>query len=203
MAEHVVSRPKLYSDSPRKIREIEVPYKFPEPILAVGGPLKGSFALARGARVRLGYYRRGGEDLETRRRFETAVSRREKKEEFQPRIIARDLHPGYLSSTYAEERTRELPGTRAVAVQHHHAHIVSCLAENGISNRAIIGVAFDGSGLGTDGKIWGGSFSSPITAPFNDSLTLIISRYPAASRRSGNRGGWGRSISGGLTRKNS
>ena len=150
----------------KKILEIEVPSTFPRPILAVGGRLKGSFALAWGDRVRFGYYRKGEEDLETLRRFKAAIARREKSEEFQPRIIARDLHPGYLSSGYAASRVRAQPGSRAVAIQHHHAHIVSCLADNGISNRAVIGIALDGSGLGTDGNIWGGEFLLADAASF-------------------------------------
>jgi hydrogenase maturation protein HypF len=70
-----------------------------------------------------------------------------------PQVVVHDLHPEYLTTRLALEMT----GVRRVAVQHHHAHIASCMAENGLSEK-VIGVAFDGTGCGTDGKIWGGEF---------------------------------------------
>jgi hydrogenase maturation protein HypF len=74
----------------------------------------------------------------------------------QPEVIAYDMHPEYLPGKYALERA-EKSSIRAVAVQHHHAHIVSCLADNAVQG-PVIGIAFDGTGYGTDGKIWGGEF---------------------------------------------
>ncbi|MGA8183261.1 MAG: carbamoyltransferase HypF, partial [Terriglobia bacterium] len=71
----------------------------------------------------------------------------------EPKVMAYDLHPRYLSTQYAFEQA----GLRRVGVQHHHAHIASCMAENGL-NEKVIGVAFDGTGYGTDGQIWGGEF---------------------------------------------
>ena len=73
--------------------------------------------------------------------------------ELTPRVVAHDLHPGYRSTSYA----RMLDGVRHVPVQHHHAHIASCLADNGIDAR-VIGVSWDGTGYGTDGHVWGGEF---------------------------------------------
>ena len=70
-----------------------------------------------------------------------------------PRVVAHDLHPLYLSTKYA----LALEGIARIRVQHHHAHIASCMAENGLDGD-VIGVAFDGTGYGTDGKIWGGEF---------------------------------------------
>ncbi len=70
-----------------------------------------------------------------------------------PTVLAHDLHPDYPSSRYAQDRT----DVQLIAVQHHHAHIASCLADNGSAAR-VIGVAFDGLGLGTDGTAWGGEF---------------------------------------------
>ena len=69
-----------------------------------------------------------------------------------PELIVHDLHPDYLSSHYAKES-----GLKTIGVQHHHAHIASCMAEHGL-NEKVIGVSFDGVGLGTDGHIWGGEF---------------------------------------------
>jgi hydrogenase maturation protein HypF len=71
----------------------------------------------------------------------------------EPQAVAYDLHPNYISSRYAQS----LPLERKIGVQHHHAHIVSCMAENHIRGK-VIGVAFDGTGYGTDGAIWGGEF---------------------------------------------
>src|SRR6202012_109557 len=70
-----------------------------------------------------------------------------------PQVVAHDLHPEYLSTKYAAE----LDGVDLIAVQHHHAHIASCLADNALDG-AVIGVAFDGTGYGPDGTIWGGEF---------------------------------------------
>jgi hydrogenase maturation protein HypF len=74
-----------------------------------------------------------------------------------PAIIAHDLHPEYLSSKYAQQLASIHPGARGVGVQHHYAHVLSCLAENGLSG-SCLGVAWDGAGFGTDGTIWGGEF---------------------------------------------
>ena len=76
--------------------------------------------------------------------------------QFKPKVIACDLHPDYLSTHYAEELSQQLT-IPLIRVQHHHAHIVSCMAENNISEN-VIGVALDGTGFGADGTIWGGEF---------------------------------------------
>ncbi len=85
------------------------------------------------------------------------LSIRQKLFRIEPRIIAHDLHPDYLSTQYATGLARGDPRLRLYPVQHHHAHIASCLAENGIKQPAI-GVVFDGTGYGSDGHIWGGEF---------------------------------------------
>jgi hydrogenase maturation protein HypF len=74
-----------------------------------------------------------------------------------PRIVAHDLHPDYLSTRYARGRKKAEPDLVLVPVQHHHAHIAGCMAENAIAP-PVLGVAFDGTGLGTDGTLWGGEF---------------------------------------------
>lgn len=76
--------------------------------------------------------------------------------QFKPEVIACDLHPDYLSTHYAEELSQQL-SIPLIRVQHHHAHIVSCMSENNISEK-VIGVALDGTGFGADGTIWGGEF---------------------------------------------
>jgi hydrogenase maturation protein HypF len=73
--------------------------------------------------------------------------------EISPAVVAHDLHSGYRSTAYA----LSLEGLPRIPVQHHHAHIASCLVDNGLDAR-VIGVAWDGSGLGSDGHVWGGEF---------------------------------------------
>jgi hydrogenase maturation protein HypF len=74
-----------------------------------------------------------------------------------PALIAYDLHPEYISTKYALALSEGYP-RRLCGVQHHHAHIASCMADNGLKNRKVIGVAFDGTGFGSDGRIWGAEF---------------------------------------------
>ena len=76
--------------------------------------------------------------------------------EIQPRLIVHDLHPDYVSTRYAHRRAEDRD-CELLPVQHHHAHMASCMAENGLDER-VIGVTFDGTGFGTDGTVWGGEF---------------------------------------------
>jgi hydrogenase maturation protein HypF len=97
------------------------------------------------------------ENYETLRFFEQMVEQLERTFRIEPEIVAYDMHPTYLSTRYAREQVAS--GKWQVAVQHHHAHIAACMAENGLSGgQPVIGVAFDGTGYGTDGAIWGGEF---------------------------------------------
>jgi hydrogenase maturation protein HypF len=97
--------------------------------------------------------RRYLENYETLVFFEETLERMKDLFRIAPRAVAYDLHPLYLSTKLALGMT----GVEKIGVQHHHAHIASCMAENGIEDK-VIGVAFDGTGYGTDGKIWGGEF---------------------------------------------
>jgi hydrogenase maturation protein HypF len=85
--------------------------------------------------------------------FEESLANLKKLFRVDPRAVAHDLHPAYLSTQYA----LRVPGLEKIGVQHHHAHIASCMAENGLCGK-VIGVALDGTGYGTDGQIWGGEF---------------------------------------------
>jgi hydrogenase maturation protein HypF len=96
------------------------------------------------------------ENEETLEHFENTIQLYKKLFRIEPEIIAYDMHPDYLSTRYALEAGTS-SSVKMVAVQHHHAHIASCLAENGVKDR-VIGVAFDGTGYGSDGTIWGGEF---------------------------------------------
>jgi hydrogenase maturation protein HypF len=132
-------------------RPIAVSEPFPEPVLACGGHLKNTFAIGLGSAVYLGPHIGDLENLETLAAYEEAIARMEKFLRVEPAVIAHDLHPEYVSTIYARDSRR---GTK-VAVQHHHAHVASAMAENRIDGPAI-GIAFDGTGYGEDGTAWGG-----------------------------------------------
>jgi hydrogenase maturation protein HypF len=122
------------------------------PVLACGAELKNTFCLARGGRAFVSHHIGDLENYETLRAFREGVEHFSRIFDIRPSLIAHDLHPEYLSTKYALERDLPLTG-----VQHHHAHIASCLADNGRTG-PVIGVAFDGTGYGTDGTLWGGEF---------------------------------------------
>ncbi|HYG70644.1 MAG TPA: Sua5/YciO/YrdC/YwlC family protein, partial [Anaeromyxobacteraceae bacterium] len=124
------------------------------PILAVGAQLKNAFCLARGDEATLGPHVGDLDGLETYASFEAAVARLETFLALRPEAIACDLHPLYLSTRYARERAEAL-GIKLVAVQHHHAHVASAAAEHGLEG-PVLGLAWDGTGLGDDGAAWGG-----------------------------------------------
>ncbi len=120
-------------------------------ILACGGGLKSTICLTKENRAFLSQHIG---DLDNRKIFEFYKKTIEHLKlilDIKPDIIVHDLHPGYMSTSYAKEQR----STKTIAVQHHHAHAVSCMAENNVSGK-VIAVTLDGTGLGTDGKIWGG-----------------------------------------------
>jgi hydrogenase maturation protein HypF len=121
-------------------------------LLAAGGELKNVFCLTKGRHAIPSQHIGDLENYETMVFFEETLANLEKLFRVRPRAVAHDLHPQYLSTRYA--LSMDLP---KIAVQHHHAHIASCMAENGLEGR-VIGVALDGTGYGTDGAIWGGEF---------------------------------------------
>ncbi len=121
------------------------------PVLACGALLKNTFCLARGNEAVLGPHIGDLENLETYRAYRESIARLERFLDFEPAIVAHDMHPDYLSTSYALSRR----GVQAIPVQHHHAHIASVMAEHGVEG-PVIGVAYDGTGFGTDGTSWGG-----------------------------------------------
>ncbi len=128
----------------------------PEPILAVGGELKSTFALGLGATAILSHHLGDLEHLLAYNAFERDVALYEQLFAFAPRVIAHDMHPDYASTRYAREKAAE-QGVALVPVQHHHAHMASALVEHQLAG-PVIGVTFDGAGYGLDGTIWGGEF---------------------------------------------
>ncbi|MFO7682849.1 MAG: carbamoyltransferase HypF, partial [Chloroflexota bacterium] len=135
------------------------PVKLPHPLpvtLAVGGELKATFCLTKDNFAFMSAHIGDMENLETLEAFETAVSHFQAIFRAQPERIVCDLHPGYLSTQWAEQQAklRNIPLTK---VQHHHAHITAVMAEHRLDgSQPVIGFSFDGTGYGTDGAIWGG-----------------------------------------------
>ncbi len=124
--------------------------------LATGGELKATFCLVQGERAYTSQHIGDMENLETLQAFEHAVTHFTALFRAQPERIACDMHPGYLSTQWAERWANER-GLPLHRVQHHHAHIAALIAEHGLPlDRRVIGVSFDGTGYGTDGAIWGG-----------------------------------------------
>ena len=121
------------------------------PILACGAHLKNTFCLAAGDEAWLGPHIGDLDNLEAVRAFEEQVERLQRFLGVRPEVIAHDLHPEYASTRYALAR----PETPKVGVQHHHAHVASVLAEHGLEE-PVLGLAWDGTGYGTDKTAWGG-----------------------------------------------
>jgi hydrogenase maturation protein HypF len=134
---------------------IPVPIELPErvrPTLAVGPYLKNTFALANGREAYLSPHIGDLDNLETLQFFREMLTKYERWFRIEPELVVHDMHPDYQSTKIA----RELPGIKK-SVQHHVAHLISCLGENQVAEKCI-GIAFDGTGYGLDGKIWGCEF---------------------------------------------
>ena len=149
--ESPIRRSRGYAPQP-----ILLPMSCPASILAVGGQMKATFALGNDRRAVLSHHLGDLDHFEAFGAFEKDVALYEDLFDAKPTCIAHDLHPDYASTRYAQRR-QAADGIRCVAVQHHHAHMASCMAENGLAG-PVIGVTLDGTGFGTDGAIWGGEF---------------------------------------------
>ena len=129
-------------------------YKSKKSILAFGVDGKARFAFANGSDIEISRDFGSLQDAGNFERYERSIKQLIKKEK--PQILACDLHPEYNSTKLAKKLYGlQATGYRLQAIQHHHAHIASCIADNGLTSR-VIGVAFDGTGFGIDGNIWGG-----------------------------------------------
>ncbi len=147
-------------------------------LLAVGAELKNTFCLSKDHYAFLSHHIGDLENAETLKSFEEAISHYENIFRVKPSAIACDLHPDYLSSQYANERAcrEEIP---LYEIQHHHAHLAACLADNGWNaQEPVIGAIFDGTGLGTDGAIWGGEFLLGNYAGFERKFHLFYVPQP-------------------------
>jgi hydrogenase maturation protein HypF len=141
-----IRRSRGYAPEP-----LTLPWSAPRPVLGCGAELKSTFCLLRDHRAVLSQHLGDLENWETYRAYTEGITLLRRLLDIDPVLVAHDLHPDYLSTSYAEELT----GVTLVGVQHHHAHIASCLADNGHPG-PVLGLALDGTGYGTDGTLWGG-----------------------------------------------
>jgi hydrogenase maturation protein HypF len=145
----LVRRARSYAPYP-----IRLPFRTRQ-VLGCGAEEKNTFCLTRDNYAFLSQHIGDMENVETLEHFESTISLYKRLFHIEPEIFAHDLHPDYLATKYARELGES--GMKLVPVQHHHAHIASCMADNGLES-PVIGVAFDGTGMGADGNIWGGEF---------------------------------------------
>jgi hydrogenase maturation protein HypF len=147
--EMLLRRSRGYAPAP-----VKTAFKFAREILACGAELKNTFCLARDHYAFVSHHIGDLENLETLSSFTEGIEHYKRLFHLQPQVVAYDLHPEYLSTKYATS----LEDIQArIGVQHHHAHVASCMADNQIEGE-VIGVAMDGLGFGTDGRLWGGEF---------------------------------------------
>ena len=147
--EMILRRSRGYAPEP-----IRTAFKFEQQVLACGAELKNTFCLARESYAFVSHHIGDLENLETLRSFTEGIEHFKRLFHVKPEVVAYDLHPEYLSTKYAV--ALEDINTK-IAVQHHHAHIASCMVDNQIEGE-VIGVAMDGLGFGTDSRMWGGEF---------------------------------------------
>ena len=146
--ELLIRRSRGYAPQP-----ISVAVPFVQPVLACGAHLKNTFCLGKERHAFMSHHIGDLENYETWDSFAKGIEHFKNLFAIEPSVIAHDLHPEYLSTKYAVG----VNGLTKIGVQHHHAHIASCMAEHGLEG-PVIGVAFDGLGYGGDGTIWGGEF---------------------------------------------
>ena len=154
-------------------------------VLAVGGELKNTICLTKGNHAFLSQHVGDLENVESYSFFHEAIRHLERILEIRPEIIAYDLHPDYFSTKWALQQHEKA----VVGVQHHHAHIASCMAENQLEGR-VIGIALDGTGYGTDGHIWGGEVLIAGYDDFERAAHLEYVPLPGGRPQFVSPGGW-------------
>lgn len=182
-SEIVLRRSRGYAPAP-----IKTSFKFERQILACGAELKNTFCLTKDNYAFISHHIGDLENLETLKSFTEGIEHYKKLFNLEPEIVAYDLHPEYLSTKYALTLEDENIETK-IGVQHHHAHIASCLADN-CAEGEVIGVAMDGTGFGTDGKFGAASFLWRISKRRSASRISIIFLWRAARKRSASLGAW-------------
>lgn len=152
---------------------LKLPIPSPKPLLAVGPHLKNTFTLVHGADAFISQHIGDLENLETLTHWRAALDAYRRVFRLEPEVAVRDLHPGYMSTRIAGDFGLE----RIISVQHHHAHVAAVLAEHACTDRAI-GIAFDGTGLGDDGNIWGAEFFEADLGGYRRRGQLRYARMP-------------------------
>ncbi|MDD5214523.1 MAG: carbamoyltransferase HypF [Methylococcales bacterium] len=148
----VLRRARGFAPLPIKLNPPQPPFLRGEKVLAVGGQMKNTVAISHEDQAILSQHLGDLDSLATRQQFEKTLVDLQNSYAFQPVQVMHDLHPDYVSSQFAANLHVE-----KIAVQHHYAHALSCMAENGLEP-PVLGIVWDGTGLGTDGMIWGGEF---------------------------------------------
>ena len=171
-----VRRSRGYAPAPLRLAA-----DFSRHTLACGGELKNTFCLVRDRHAFMSHHIGDMENYETLRSFREGIEHYCRLFDVSPELVAYDLHPEYLSTKYAREL--EETGLPALGVQHHHAHVASCLADNERpGDEHVIGVALDGTGYGIDGAIWGGEFfEGSLEKGFTRRAHLEYAPMPGAS----------------------
>lgn len=164
----LVRRARGYAPYP-----VHLPFSAAQPVLSCGADMKGTFCLMRDNHAFISQHIGDMENTETLSHFEDTIETYKKLFRVEPRIIACDAHPDYFSTRYAQKLVQTGVDLHLLNVQHHHAHVASCMAENSIT-QPVIGVALDGTGYGTDGNIWGGEF---LLADYHKSERLAHLEY--------------------------
>ena len=157
---------------------LRLPVPCEVPVLACGAELKSTFSLSRGDRAWVGHHIGDLKNLETLTSFREGIDHFERLFAVDPVAVAHDLHPDYLSTRYALEDRDDL---EPVGVQHHHAHLAACLAEHGREDPAV-GAIYDGTGLGSDGTVWGGELLAGGLEGFERAGHLWPVRMPGGER---------------------
>jgi hydrogenase maturation protein HypF len=170
--EYFIRRSRGYAPFPIKM-DIDL-----KPILACGAEQKASFAISKDKYIFISQHIGDLKNYETLRHYEEQIENFKKLFKIEPKIIACDLHPDYLSTNYAEEKYR---GLDIIKVQHHHAHMVSCMADNCLHDN-VIGITWDGTGYGTDGTIWGGEILVGNYSWFQRKGTFLSTAMPGGDR---------------------
>jgi hydrogenase maturation protein HypF len=152
---------------------LKLPIASPRQLIAVGPHLKNTFTLAQGDEAYVSQHIGDLENLETLDSWRAAFDAYRRLFRLEPEVAVRDLHPGYMSTRIAGDLGLE----RIIAVQHHHAHVAAVLAEHGVSER-VIGIAFDGTGYGDDGNVWGAEFLEADLASYRRAGQLRYARMP-------------------------
>ena len=157
----LIRRARGYAPEP-----LPLAWSAPRSVLGCGAELKSTFCLARGRHAFLSPHIGDLENYETLRSYTEGVAHYRRLFEVTPVVVAHDMHPEYLSTKYALDQHEDSDdGVELLAVQHHHAHLASCLVDNGVAG-PVLGVACDGLGYGPDGTLWGGEVMVASLASF-------------------------------------